>query len=101
MSRQVNTTSRPGIFAQRLNEALNGTTSEAFARRIGVTLRTVQRWRADEGQPTASTLMLISDALGREPSWFFTAEEQIDALSRAAFAPCPPSDINTQPPTED
>lgn len=61
-----------GVFHARFNEALAGTTSEAFARRIDVSLRTVTRWRAGDGVPTAATLLVVADALDREPSWFFT-----------------------------
>lgn len=80
MSRQVNTTSgqdreRTG-FAARLDEALSDTTSEAFARRIDVSLRTVQRWRSGDTEPSGSDLVSLALALGRDPSWFYESEEQ-------------------------
>jgi DNA-binding transcriptional regulator YiaG len=75
MSRQVNTTSSsqaPPLFRpDRLDEALRGTTSEAFAREINRTLRTVQRWRGGESAPSGADLIVIARALGREPSWFY------------------------------
>lgn len=75
MSRHVNTTSpkvrRGRIFATRLNEALDGTTSEAFARSIDRTLRTVQRWRAGESEPRGADLVLVARALERDPAWFY------------------------------
>ena len=78
MSRQVNTTSSSPasaeIFASRLNEALADTTSEAFARAIDRTLRTVQRWRAGESQPSGADLLLIARELERDPRWFFAEE---------------------------
>lgn len=78
MSRLVNTTTPPSpsrrIFATRLNEALGTTTSEAFARTIDRTLRTVQRWRSGESEPRGADLVLIARVLEREPSWFY--EEQ-------------------------
>lgn len=78
MSRQVNPTTvqpRRTGFALRLHEALGDTTSEAFARRIDRSLRTVQRWRSGESKPTGSDLVLIAKALGRDPAWFFSTPE--------------------------
>jgi len=76
MSRQVNTTTpasqRTGVFASRLNEALTGTTSEAFARRIDKSLRTVTRWRAGNSEPSGADLVLIARELERAPEWFFS-----------------------------
>ena len=79
MSRQVNTTSSGPSFADRLNEALDGTTSESFARRIDRTLRTVQRWRSGESEPRGADLVLIARALDRDPSWFFPHEPEREA----------------------
>lgn len=80
MSRQVNTTTSgaaaQGIFARRLNEALAGTTSESFARLIDRSLRTVQRWRSGESEPSGSDLVLIARHLRRDPSWFYEPEER-------------------------
>lgn len=80
MSRQVNTTTgqsreRTG-FAAKLDEALEGTTSEALARKIDVSLRTVQRWRAGRSEPSGSDLVAIGVALGRDPSWFYEPAER-------------------------
>lgn len=75
MSRQVNTTSSDSIFAARLNQALSGTTSESFARQIDKTLRTVQRWRAGDSEPSGSDLVVLARALDRDPSWFYETEE--------------------------
>ena len=65
-------------FAARLDEALtaDGLTTEAFARRIDKTLRTVQRWRNGEGQPTAEGLLLIARELDRDPAWFYDSMEE-------------------------
>lgn len=83
MSRQVNTTSvQPQgmrFSATRFVEALNGTTSEAFARRIDKTLRTVQRWRAGESQPNGADLILIATALEKEPAWFYETPQDVAA----------------------
>ena len=79
MSRQVNTTSSGPSFADRLNEALDGTTSESFARRIDRTLRTVQRWRSGESEPRGADLVLIARALDREPGWFYVEPEEAAA----------------------
>lgn len=59
-------------FAQRFHEALGARTSEDFARELGVTLRTVQRWRGGEGEPQAAQLIRIAELLGREPAWFYS-----------------------------
>lgn len=67
MSRQVNTTSADS-FATRLNARLTGTTSESFARRIDVTLRTVQRWRAGESEPQGSALIRVARELNCDPA---------------------------------
>lgn len=78
MSRQVNTTSGQGRertgFALKLDEALTGTTSESFARQIDRTLRTVQRWRNGDSEPSGSDLVLIARTLERDPSWFYEEE---------------------------
>lgn len=80
MSRQVHTTngqvSAVRFSPQRFVEALNGTTSEAFARRIDRTLRTVQRWRAGESQPSGADLVLIAMTLERDPAWFYEHAEE-------------------------
>jgi transcriptional regulator with XRE-family HTH domain len=70
-TRQVS--SREG-FALRFHEALDGRTSEAFARELGVTLRTVQRWRNGEGEPTAAVLIRLAALLERDPGWFYDKE---------------------------
>jgi transcriptional regulator with XRE-family HTH domain len=70
-TRQVRT--RTG-FALRFHEALAGRTSEDFARELGVTLRTVQRWRNGEGEPTAAVLIRLAVLLDRDPSWFYEKE---------------------------
>lgn len=72
-TRQVS--SRTG-FAARFHEALGEQTAESFARELGLTLRTVQRWRGGEGEPTAATLIRVAAALGREPAWFYTDERE-------------------------
>lgn len=53
----------PSAFAANLDHALQGTTSEAFARRIDRTLRTVQRWRSGESEPRGEDVVLIARAL--------------------------------------
>ena len=47
-------------------------TTEDFARAIGCTLRTAQRWRAGESEPSGADLIRIAEVLEREPSWFYT-----------------------------
>jgi transcriptional regulator with XRE-family HTH domain len=81
MSRQVNTTSSGSSFAEKLNEALAGTTSESFARRIDRTLRTVQRWRSGATEPSGSDLVLIARTLGRDPSWFYEPHNPEEAAA--------------------
>ena len=76
MSRQVKTTTSDESFAQRLNDALVGTTSEAFARRIDRTLRTVQRWRSGESEPSGADLVLIARELGIDPAALYPSQER-------------------------
>jgi transcriptional regulator with XRE-family HTH domain len=78
MSRQVNTTGSSPTFADRFNEALDGTTSESFARRINRPLRTVQRWKAGTSEPHGTNLVLIARELGRDPSWFYPDQPEDD-----------------------
>ena len=65
-------------FAARLDEALtvDGLTTENFARLVDVTLRTAQRWRNGEGQPTAEALVRIARKLDRDPAWFYNNLEE-------------------------
>lgn len=65
-------------FALKLHMALTekGLTSESFARQIDRPMRTVQRWRNGEGQPSAEALLLVARELGRDPRWFYDDEEQ-------------------------
>lgn len=65
-------------FAARLDEALkaDGLTTEGFARLVDVTLRTAQRWRNGEGQPTAEGLLRIARELDRDPAWFYEDERE-------------------------
>ncbi len=74
MTRHASTTS--SVFAANLRaaQALQGTTSEALARRLDVGLRTVQRWRAGETEPEGKTLVALADALERSPSWFYAED---------------------------
>lgn len=71
-TRQV---SRSG-FARKLHQALADVdlTTEAFAREIGVTLRTAQRWRNGESEPSGAGLVRIALRLNRDPSWFYEPE---------------------------
>jgi transcriptional regulator with XRE-family HTH domain len=64
-------------FALRFHEALGSETSEAFARRIDRTLRTVQRWRNGGSEPNGADLVLIARALDRDPSWFFSDDSDL------------------------
>lgn len=65
-------------FALRLHTALveEGLTAENFARDIDTTLRTVQRWRNGESQPSGADLVVIARRLGRDPAWFFGHERE-------------------------
>jgi transcriptional regulator with XRE-family HTH domain len=71
MSRQVHRTG----FALRLHTALGDRSSEDFAREIGRTLRTVQRWRNGESEPSGADLVLVAGALERDPAWFYAEPE--------------------------
>jgi transcriptional regulator with XRE-family HTH domain len=66
-------------FAARFHEALvaRQITSENFAREIDKTLRTVQRWRSGDSEPSGADLVLIASALGRDPSWFYEPDDDL------------------------
>lgn len=66
-------------FARRFHQALDGRTSEEFARELGVTLRTVQRWRSGEGEPRAAELIRLAELLGRDPAWFYADDPKAEA----------------------
>jgi transcriptional regulator with XRE-family HTH domain len=76
-TRQV---SRSG-FALRLHEALAGTTTEEFARQVGVTLRTATRWRNGESEPSGADLVRIAAATGRDAAWFYADHDEAPAAS--------------------
>ncbi len=58
-------------FALRLHEALADTTTEQFARAVGVTLRTATRWRNGESEPSGADLVRLAAWLERDPAWFY------------------------------
>jgi transcriptional regulator with XRE-family HTH domain len=68
-------------FAAKLHEALGERTSEDFARELGVTLRTVQRWRSGEGEPRAAELVRLAELLGRDPAWFYADHDHPKAAA--------------------
>jgi transcriptional regulator with XRE-family HTH domain len=74
MSRKATRQVERSGFALRLHLALSETTTEAFARQIGRTLRTVQRWRNGESEPTAEDFALIMRELGRDHDYFYPVE---------------------------
>lgn len=53
-------------FARNLNAALaaTGETTEAFARRVDLTLRMVQRYRHGDSEPSGQNAVRIAQALG-------------------------------------
>jgi transcriptional regulator with XRE-family HTH domain len=57
---------------------MEGEPVEAFARRINVPMRTVQRWRSGETEPRSRDLLLVARALGRDPAWFYPVDEPND-----------------------
>lgn len=67
-------------FALRLHEALGEKTTESFAREVGCTLRTAQRWRNGESEPSGADLVRIGDVLERDPSWFYAGCKVTDLL---------------------
>jgi transcriptional regulator with XRE-family HTH domain len=75
MSRKTTRQVERSGFALALHLALNGTTTEAFARRIGRSLRTVQRWRNGESVPGAEDFAAILAALDLPPEFFYPVEE--------------------------
>jgi transcriptional regulator with XRE-family HTH domain len=68
MSRRQGRNLEGSTFGQRLREArkFKGFTQEQLAREINMTLRSVQRWEADEVEPYARQLSDVAQALGVE-----------------------------------
>ena len=63
-------------FGDRLagaREAAN-LTPEAFARRLGVKLVTIQNWENDHSEPRANKLQMISGMLNVSMRWLLTGE---------------------------
>lgn len=71
MSRPATRQVQRAGFALKLHTALGDRTTESFAREIDKPLRTVQRWRNGETEPSGADLVLIARALGRDASWFY------------------------------
>lgn len=76
MSRHATRHSARTGFAARLHEAIGAQTTENFARQVDVTLRTAQRWRNGESEPSGADLVRIAATLGRDPSWFYLDAEE-------------------------
>ena len=68
-------------FGARLKEAIAaaGTTQEAVAREVDVSLRAVQFWAAGTQEPRGRQLVALARMLDRDPAWFFD-----DSLEEAA-----------------
>lgn len=77
MSRPSTRQVEPGSFAANLNSALRerDQTSESFAREIDVTLRTVQRWRSGDSQPSGHQAVLVARTLGLTVEQMYPVEE--------------------------
>lgn len=50
-------------------------TNEELARRVGVTLRTVQRWQDGESEPRGGQLLSLASALDVAPDDFYCDRE--------------------------
>lgn len=52
--------------------AANEITADELAKRVGVGVRLVQKWRAGEVIPSYPNLRALEDALDRPVAWFFS-----------------------------
>jgi transcriptional regulator with XRE-family HTH domain len=70
-------TSHSAPFAVRLRQAQADAEigNEDLARKIGVGLRLVQRWRSGAGEPSGQNLVALAAALEREPGWFYETDK--------------------------
>lgn len=59
----------------RVALAASGMTQEAFAREVGVTLRSVSKWANAESEPKGRQFARLCDLLGRDASWFYADHE--------------------------
>lgn len=61
------------VFAERLVQAMgdDGRTVQRFADDIGLTKRTLVRWRTGVTEPSGRDLVRLSAALGIAPEWFY------------------------------
>lgn len=71
--RQVRQLPPRSPFAAQLRQALtdDGLTQEQAARKVDVTLRTLQHWLKGNTEPQAATLIRVARALERDPEWFY------------------------------
>jgi transcriptional regulator with XRE-family HTH domain len=74
MTRRATRHSGSSFDGQRLVEARRATfqTQEEIAHRLGVSLRSVQRWEGNQSAPQLRQVRAIAAAFGREPAWFMT-----------------------------
>lgn len=72
MSRQQVRQLGPVAINLRAAQAEAGLTTEALARELDSSVRTVQRWRLSEGEPSGEYLVKLAVVLGREPGWFYS-----------------------------
>lgn len=71
MSRHASTT-----FSDRLKEAQGEEGNEDFARRAGLRLRDVQRYREGKVEPKGASLARICFATGRPAEFFYPGDEE-------------------------
>lgn len=64
-------------FGQRLRFARNrnGLSQEGLGRQVDMTLRTIQRWEADESIPGGVQLLALAVVLGVDAAEFFPVKE--------------------------
>lgn len=59
-------------------------TQETIARKLGVSIRSVQRWEQGQSQPQLGQVLEIASLFGREPEWFLIPEANGDPVEAAA-----------------
>lgn len=74
MSRLARRHFAPDLLKSAQADASLGT--EEMARRIGVSLRVVQKWRDGSVAPSGVNLIALSQVLGRNPDFFYVEVDE-------------------------
>lgn len=71
------------IWAKRIIEARGGLSQEAFAARVGVSVRTLGRWERGTHEPRYSGALKLSAATGKSAAFFLGEDPEEEAAAHA------------------